>query len=92
MAAALVGILVTLAAGAAQATNYTVDTLNDSSGASNCSLRDAINAANGHPNPNSSCGISGSGNDVISFSVTGEIKLTARLPAIDDAALTIVGP
>ena len=31
-------------AAAAQATPYTVNTLNDSNGASNCSLRDAINA------------------------------------------------
>ena len=39
----------------AQATAYIVDTLADTSGAGNCSLRDAINASNGAPTSGSFC-------------------------------------
>ena len=45
----------------ANATTYTVNTLDDSSGNSDCSLRDAINAANGIPTSGSICTTPGSG-------------------------------
>ena len=41
--------LVLMSSAAAHATSYTVNTTADSIGAHNCSLRDAINAANGSP-------------------------------------------
>jgi CSLREA domain-containing protein len=59
--AGLIATMALFSAAAAQATPYTVDMLNDSSGASNCSLRDAINAANGSPTSGSTCTINGNG-------------------------------
>jgi CSLREA domain-containing protein len=78
----------------ANATTYTVNTLNDSSGNDDCSLRDAINAANGTPTSGSTCTKAGSGRDTIRFSVTGTILLGSTLPEITEAAgiLTINGP
>jgi CSLREA domain-containing protein len=83
-----------LALGTARAntTTYTVDTTQDTSGNNDCSLRDAINAANGTPTLGSSCTTAGSGNDTIQFSITGTIKLADPLPEITDARLTINGP
>ena len=89
------GLIATMAlfsAAAAQATPYTVNTLNDSNGASNCSLRDAINAANGNPASGSTCATPGTGTDTINFSVNGTISLGSTLPTITDANLTITGP
>jgi CSLREA domain-containing protein len=91
-AAALAGILAMLIAGSALATSYTVNTTNDSSGAGNCSLRDAINAANGSPTSGSTCTSAGTGSDTITFSVTGTITLGSTLPMITDSGLTITGP
>jgi CSLREA domain-containing protein len=81
-----------VSAAAAQATPYTVNTLNDSNGAGNCSLRDAINAANGSPTSGSTCTAPGTGTDTINFSVNGPISLGSTLPTITDANLTISGP
>ena len=83
-----------LSAVTANATTYTVNTLNDSSGNGDCSLRDAINAANGNPTSRSTCTTPGSGNDTIKFSVPGTITLGSTLPAIANTApnsLTING-
>ncbi len=90
--AALVGIIALFAACSAQATSYTVDTTNDSSGAGNCSLRDAVSAANGSPTAGSSCMTPGTGSDTITFSVMGTITLGSTVPTITDANLTIDGP
>lgn len=78
--------------GLARATNYTVDTVADTSGAGDCSLRDAINAANGSPTAGSTCTTAGTGSDTIGFSVTGTIALASTLPTITDTGLTITGP
>ena|ERR1019366_9908812 len=50
---AIIAVLAVTIASPARATNFTVDTTSDTSGASDCSLRDAINAANGSPTPGS---------------------------------------
>ena len=90
--AGLIATMALFSAAAAQATPYTVNTLNDSNGASNCSLRDAINAANGSPTSGSTCTTPGTGTDTINFSVNGSISLGSTLPNIIDANLTITGP
>jgi CSLREA domain-containing protein len=91
LAAAIIGVIAVLAA-TANATPYTVNTTNDSIGAGNCSLRDAINAANGSPTSGSTCTAAGTGSDTITFSVTGTITLGSTLPTITDSGLTITGP
>jgi CSLREA domain-containing protein len=93
-AATLIAVVAMLAASAAQATTYTVNTLADESSTdgTSCSLRDAINAANGSPNSTSSCSTAGTGSDTITFSLTGTITLGGALPTITDKDLTITGP
>jgi len=76
----------------AHAVTYTVNTLSDSSGAANCSLRDAINAANGKPVSGSTCTTAGTGGDRIEFALGGTVALSASLPNITDSDLTISGP
>jgi CSLREA domain-containing protein len=76
----------------ALATTYTVNTLDDSSGNGDCSLRDAINATNGKPTSGSSCTTARSSNDTIQFSVIGTITLASTLPQIQDSRLAINGP
>src|SRR5262249_36058685 len=79
----------------ALAVNYVVDTLNDSSGGGNCSLRDAISAAEGHPESGSTCKTSGLGNDAINFAPGiggGTITLQDFLPDIDRGLLSVTGP
>ncbi len=76
----------------ARATEYIVDTLADSSGDGNCSLRDAINAANGEPTAGSSCNTPATGGDEIDFGLSGSINLTQPLPPIKDSGLSINGP
>jgi CSLREA domain-containing protein len=88
--AGLIAALALMGAATAQATPYIVNTLNDSNGAGNCSLRDAINAANGNPTSGSTCTTPGTGTDTINFSVNGTISLGSTL--IVDANLTITGP
>jgi fibronectin-binding autotransporter adhesin len=82
----------TLSAATANATIYRVNTLDDSSGNRDCSLRDAINAANGTPTSGSTCTRAGSGRDTIWFSVTGTVQLGGTLPQVTDRGLTINGP
>ena len=89
--AGLIATMALFSAAAAQATPYTVNTLIDSNGVSNCSLRDAINAANGIPTSGSTCTTPGTGTDTINFSVNGKISLGSTLPTITDANLTITG-
>jgi len=90
--AGLIATMALFSAAAARATPYTVDTLIDSNGKGNCSLRDAINAANGSPASGSTCTTPGTGTDTINFGVSGTISLGSTLPTITDANLTITGP
>jgi CSLREA domain-containing protein len=92
MLAIAVAFVLALSAATANATTYTVDTLNDTSGKSDCSLRDAINAANGTPTSGSTCTTPGTGSDTINFSITGTITLAETLPQVTDTLLTINGP
>lgn len=75
----------------ARATMYTVNTLSDPGVQGTCSLRDAMRAANGHPNPESSCTAKGTDSNAINFSVGGRITLRDELPRIH-SSLTISGP
>ncbi|HUA34743.1 MAG TPA: choice-of-anchor Q domain-containing protein [Candidatus Binataceae bacterium] len=78
----------------AHATNYLVNTLNDTTGAGDCSLRDAINAAEGNPAAGSTCNTRGIGDDTIDFAPSlagGTIALQDFLPVIDRGSLTIQG-
>src|SRR5580700_1315712 len=83
--AGLIATMALFSAAAAQATPYTVNTLIDSNGKGNCSLRDAINAANGNPTSGSTCTTPGTGTDTINSSVNGPISLGSALPNITDA-------
>ena len=90
----LVATIMMTSASAARATSYTVNATDDTSGAGNCSLRDAINAANGTPTSTSTCTTPGTGTDTIQFSVTGTITLNSALPVIANTSpgsLTIDG-
>lgn len=89
LAILVIGMVSMLTSATAHATNYTVDTIKDSSGAGDCSLRDAIMAANRMPVKGSSCGSSGSGSDTIGFGLTGTIMLGSRLPAVTDQGLRL---
>jgi CSLREA domain-containing protein len=66
----------------ANATTYMVNTLDDSSGNSDCSLRDAINAANGTPTSGSTYNSAGTGSNVIQFSPATTHMAAAALPAV----------
>lgn len=67
----------------ARAATITVDTLDDSGGGGQCSLRDAITVANGTGVPGSGCGSpSADPSNEIDFSVAGTIVLTSPLPEI----------
>jgi len=84
LAFVLLAILSTISA--ASAATFTVDSLGDPGtdgcGDGECTLREALTAANANP-----------GADVIDFSVTGTINLTGELPVInDDLALNGPGP
>jgi hypothetical protein len=70
-----------------------VTTLSGGSVPGACSLTDAIKAANGSPVAGTTCS-PGTGDDFISFAVTGLIVVdSSNLPfAISDPNLTIVGP
>ena len=84
LALALVVWLVVIPATRVQAATYTVTSTNDvddgTCSAPHCSLREAINGANGTVD-----------DDVIAFSTSGAIVLAAGLPAITDDDLTING-
>ena len=66
--------------GATFIVNSTADTNDGTCNSSNCTLREAINAANTTP-----------GADIISFKVGGTILLTDTLPLITDAAGVTIG-
>ncbi|MGD9762702.1 MAG: choice-of-anchor Q domain-containing protein [Candidatus Binatia bacterium] len=73
--------------------NIIVTTLADTSGPGPCTLRDAINLANGDPVSGSRCNNAVPGADAIVFEqgLTGTIALTDTLPAIT-GEVTIAGP
>ncbi len=74
------------------AANIVVNTVNDNTIAADklCTLREAMRNANAISDLTSGDCVAGSGNDVISFSVTGVINLTGDLPEILNV-LTITG-
>jgi CSLREA domain-containing protein len=84
LTAALVAWLTVIPATRVQAATYTVNSTNDADdgtcNGAHCSLREAINAANGTAD-----------DDIIAFNTTGTIVLAAGLPAITDDDLIING-
>ena len=87
VAAAAVGSL--LFAASASANAITVNTTADSS-ASDCTLRDAITAAN-TATATGGCSAGAVGNDNITITPTGTIQLASALPQIQ-SSMTITGP
>lgn len=79
--------IIFLAAFAGHAATITVNTLTDENNTNNaaCSLREAINNANGNNTTNGLGCVAGSGTDDIVFSVSGTINLTAVLPDINSS-------
>jgi CSLREA domain-containing protein len=81
---------------AAHATSYMVTTTSDTSASGQCTLRDAMNAANGSVTPGSSCSTPGTGTDTIAFQsglTPPTIMLGSSLPTIvSGETLTIQGP
>ena len=74
----------------ARAASIVVNDLGGGSTPGQCSLRDAITAANTNTAINA-CSTGASGPDTITFSVTGVITLTGSLGSVSEA-LTIIGP
>jgi len=89
LAAVALGIFA-LAATAASGSIITVNTTLDetTSGDGLCSLREAITNANDNGQTYSDC-VAGSGDDTITFSVSGTITLGSTLPAIPSGAGTL---
>jgi CSLREA domain-containing protein len=79
-------------ASATPPTVITVNSLSDTSAVGDglCSLREAINNANANSDTTAGDCVVGTGEDLITFSVSGTITLGSTLPAIDDY-LTIDG-
>jgi fibronectin-binding autotransporter adhesin len=73
----------------ARAATITIDSVTDDTNAGHCTLREAINSANGSPGTGNCT--AGTGTDSIVFSVTGTIILGGKLPIIA-GNLTITGP
>ena len=67
--------------GAAHAATITVQSTLDDTNAGHCTLREAINSANGASSGTGTCA-AGTGTDTIGFSVSGTIVLVSTLPAI----------
>ncbi len=89
---ALLGMIAIFAARAGWAQTITVNSTADDDGSAECTLREAINLAQG-TTPVGNCAESGSGALTIAFSVSGTITLTSALPAIlSPETLTIQGP
>ena len=88
---AVLGTLL-LAPMAASAATITVNSTADSTGGSQCTLRDAIAAANN--NATSGGCVAGSGADTIKFAVPNlsVIKLTSKTPLVINSDVSIVGP
>lgn len=77
----------------AHATTITVTTTADELNNNNqCSLREAITNANANDQSGSTDCPAGTGNDTITFSVSGTITLGSELTISDAAGLTISGP
>src|SRR5260370_20305402 len=89
LAAITLQLLFLAMSGLARATTIFVDTTDDGSVASHCTLIDAVAAANTHT-PQNACP-AGTGNDTIKFSVTGTITLDGQLTTTD-SLLAIIGP
>jgi CSLREA domain-containing protein len=93
-AAALIGMIATLAASAAGAQTITVNSTADDTAGGHCTLREAINLAQ-LLTPTGNCTETGSGPLTINFSAagTGTITLVSTLPTISAPTnLTITGP
>jgi CSLREA domain-containing protein len=91
---ALVALTTVVLASPAQAATLSVNTLADEQNTNgSCSLREAmINADNDNQTGFTDCA-AGSGNDTITFTVSGQITLNSNLPVITDpAGLTISNP
>jgi CSLREA domain-containing protein len=91
---ALAAVMAVVLASPAQAATLTVNTLADEQNNNgSCSLREAIiNANENNQTGSTDCG-AGSGNDTITFTVSGQITLNSSLPPITDpAGLTISNP
>jgi CSLREA domain-containing protein len=73
----------------ARAATITVDSIADDTNAGHCTLREAINSANGSSGT-ADCS-AGTGTDTIVFSVTGTITLGSKLPVVA-GNLTVTGP
>ncbi|HKV54421.1 MAG TPA: CSLREA domain-containing protein [Candidatus Binataceae bacterium] len=93
--AGLIAAMALASATAANATSYMVTTTSDTSASGQCTLRDAINAANGSVTPGSSCSTAGTGTDAIAFQnglTPLTITLGSSLPTIvASETLTIQG-
>jgi len=84
----LVPVWVVLIPSALDASTIKVNTTDDPGTSKNCSLRAAINNANGKTaDSNSSCA-AGTGIDTIDFSVSGTITLGSALPAIQNTLVS----
>jgi hypothetical protein len=90
LAAGLATVLALTLSATARATTITVNSLADTGASGICVLRDAITAANTQRATNGCA--AGTGNDTITFGVTGTILLATTLPQITDSNLTINGP
>jgi CSLREA domain-containing protein len=69
--------------------NTTAD--NSTNGDRQCSLREAINNANAHKDTSGGDCVAGTGNDTITFSVSGTITLVQVLPTLK-STIAILGP
>ncbi len=93
MAAVALPLLLLAMSGLSRAATIRVNTLADASLPRQCSLRDAVTAANTQMAVNG-CIAGTNNNDAIVFAsgLTGTITLGSTLPAITDTDLAIVGP
>jgi hypothetical protein len=96
IAAAMVGVVAMLLAGATQAaTTITVNSLQDPTDSGNCTLRDAmLIATGGSAAPGDSCGAGTGSPYTIVFSKSGTITLSNVLPILNNDVdnVTITGP
>jgi hypothetical protein len=87
VASAVIATALLIAAGSASAATITVDTTDDTS-ATDCTLRNAITAANSDA-ASGACS-AGSGGDTIRITATGNIQLGTSLPTVT-SAMSLVG-
>jgi len=79
--AMVLSMILALAADGAQAATIKVNSTADDTNPGHCTLREAINSANGSSSGTGSCR-AGDGNDAIKFSVRGTITLGSTLPDV----------